>query len=114
MAARTALYNVMERAARKAARSLVHDFGEVEHLQVSMKGPGDFVSTADHQAERIIKTELGKASQQELSDALETMRLHDLPSTRLVYQVLRSITCMAFFTQSENWSLTGYPGPVQI
>ena len=61
MAARTALYNVMERAARKAARSLVHDFGEVEHLQVSMKGPGDFVSTADHQAERIIKTELAKA-----------------------------------------------------
>ena len=61
-----------------------------------------------------LKTELGKASQQELSDALETMRLHDLPSTRLVYQVLRSITCMAFFTQSENWSLTGYPGPVQI
>jgi myo-inositol-1(or 4)-monophosphatase len=61
MAARTALYNVMERAARKAARSLVHDFGEVEHLQVSMKGPGDFVSTADHQAEKIIKAELGKA-----------------------------------------------------
>lgn len=61
MAARTALYNVMERAARKAARSLVHDFGEVEHLQVSMKGPGDFVSTADHQAERIVKTELAKA-----------------------------------------------------
>ena len=61
MAARTALYNVMERAVRKAARSLIHDFGEVENLQVSMKGPGDFVSTADHQAERILKTELAKA-----------------------------------------------------
>jgi myo-inositol-1(or 4)-monophosphatase len=61
MAARTALFNVMERAVRKAARSLIHDFGEVENLQISMKGPGDFVSTADHQAERILKTELAKA-----------------------------------------------------
>ncbi|MEY4763501.1 MAG: hypothetical protein RI907_174 [Pseudomonadota bacterium] len=57
---------------------------------------------------------LHEASPQELSQALDAMRLHDLPSTRLVYQVLRSITCMAFFTQSENWSLTGYPGPVEI
>lgn len=61
MAVRSALYNVMERAARKAARSLVHDFGEVENLQVSMKGPADFVSAADHQAERILKQELSKA-----------------------------------------------------
>jgi myo-inositol-1(or 4)-monophosphatase len=61
MAVRSALYNVMERAARKAARSLVHDFGEVEHLQVSLKGPADFVSTADHQAERILRTEIAKA-----------------------------------------------------
>jgi myo-inositol-1(or 4)-monophosphatase len=61
MATRSALYNVMERAARKAARSLVHDFGEVENLQVSVKGPGDFVSSADMQAERILKSELGKA-----------------------------------------------------
>ncbi len=61
MAARSALYNVMERAARRAARGLIHDFGEVEHLQVSLKGPADFVSTADLQAERTLKTELGKA-----------------------------------------------------
>jgi myo-inositol-1(or 4)-monophosphatase len=61
MAARTALFNVMERAVHKAARSLVHDFGEVEHLQVSVKGPGDFVSTADHQAEYILRSELAKA-----------------------------------------------------
>jgi myo-inositol-1(or 4)-monophosphatase len=59
--ARSALFNVMDRAVRKAARSLIHDFGEVEHLQVSLKGPGDFVSTADHQAERILKAELGRA-----------------------------------------------------
>ena len=59
--ARSALYNVMDRAVRKAARSLVHDFGEVEQLQVSVKGPGDFVSEADHQSERIIKAELSRA-----------------------------------------------------
>ena len=61
MAARSALYNVMERAARKAARGLVHDFGEIEHLQVSVKGPADFVSTADLQAERTLKAELSRA-----------------------------------------------------
>ena len=51
----------MDRAVRKAAKSLMHDFGEVEHLQVSVKGPGDFVSTADLQAERILRAELGRA-----------------------------------------------------
>ena len=45
--------NVMQRAARKAGRSLLHDFGEVEQLQVSRKGPSDFVSTADMKAEKI-------------------------------------------------------------
>jgi len=61
MAARSALYNVMERAVRKAARGLVHDFGEIENLQVSVKGPADFVSTADLQAERTLKAELSRA-----------------------------------------------------
>jgi len=51
----------MNGAARKAARSLLHDFGEVEQLQVSRKGPGDFVSEADRRAEQILKFELGKA-----------------------------------------------------
>lgn len=50
--------NVMMKAARKAGRSLVKDFREVENLQVSAKGPGDFVSKADREAERIIKEEL--------------------------------------------------------
>ena len=50
--------NVMLKAARKAGRSLVKDFGEVENLQVSMKGAGDFVSRADIAAEKTIKTEL--------------------------------------------------------
>lgn len=53
--------NVMLRAAEKAAKSLVRDFGEVEQLQVSMKGPGDFVSAADMRAEKIIFEELKKA-----------------------------------------------------
>ena len=50
--------NLMIKAARKAARSLLKDFQEVENLQVSAKGPGDFVSRADREAERIIKEEL--------------------------------------------------------
>lgn len=50
--------NLMIKAARKAGRSLVKDFREVENLQVSTKGPGDFVSRADREAERMIKEEL--------------------------------------------------------
>ena len=50
--------NLMIRAARKAGRSLVKDFREVENLQVSMKGAGDFVSRADTAAENIIREEL--------------------------------------------------------
>lgn len=50
--------NLMIKAARKAGRSLVKDFREVENLQVSMKGAGDFVSRADREAERLIKEDL--------------------------------------------------------
>jgi myo-inositol-1(or 4)-monophosphatase len=50
--------NIMIKAARKAGRSLVKDFREVENLQVSMKGAGDFVSKADLAAEAILKDEL--------------------------------------------------------
>jgi myo-inositol-1(or 4)-monophosphatase len=53
--------NVMISAARKAGRSLVRDFGEVENLQVSIKGPANFVSAADHKAEDVIFRELSKA-----------------------------------------------------
>lgn len=52
------LVRVMERAARKAGGRLRRDFGEVEHLQVSRKGPADFVSKADMRAERAIYDEL--------------------------------------------------------
>lgn len=56
--ARSAILNVMVQAAMKAGRGLARDFGEVENLQVSRKGPADFVSTADHNAEKIIYDEL--------------------------------------------------------
>src|SRR3546814_4230618 len=61
MAVRPPLINVMARAAEKAGRGLVRDFGEVEQLQVSRKGPADFVSTADFRAEKTIRAELAKA-----------------------------------------------------
>lgn len=53
--------NVMIQAARKASRRLVRDFGEVENLQVSVKGAGDFVSSADRKAEETIKEILTEA-----------------------------------------------------
>ena len=61
MAVKSALINVMEKAARKATRGLLHDFGEVEQLQVSTKGPADFVTTADLKAEEVLLGELGRA-----------------------------------------------------
>ena len=57
----TALINVMNNAARKASRLLMRDFGEVEQLQVSRKGPGDFVTEADRRTENILQEELHKA-----------------------------------------------------
>jgi myo-inositol-1(or 4)-monophosphatase len=55
------LMSVMMTAARKAAKSLIRDFGEVEQLQVSIKGPANFVSAADIRAEEIIFAELSKS-----------------------------------------------------
>lgn len=49
---------IMKNTARKGSRSLIRDFGEVEHLQVSRKGPADFVSVADKKSEAIIKDTL--------------------------------------------------------
>lgn len=56
-----AIINVMSKAAGKASRSLLRDYNEVENLQVSVKGPGDFVSAADRRAEEIIQEELAIA-----------------------------------------------------
>ena len=54
-------FNVMHKACMKASKSLIRDFGEIENLQVSSKGPGDFVSSADKRTEKIIIDELLKA-----------------------------------------------------
>ena len=61
MAAVSGIITVMERAARKAGQKLRRDFGEIEHLQVSQKGPADFVSKADQHAERTLYDELLRA-----------------------------------------------------
>ena len=52
--------NLMIKAGEKASKRLIRDFGEVENLQVSIKGPTDFVSNADINAEKIIIDELSK------------------------------------------------------
>ncbi len=61
MASHSGLLTIMERAARKAAPRLRRDFNEVQHLQVSRKGPADFVSMADKRAEETVFEELKKA-----------------------------------------------------
>ena len=53
--------NLITKACMKASRSLIRDFGEIENLQVSSKGPGDFVTSADKRTERILIDELQKA-----------------------------------------------------
>ena len=58
---RSALLNVMIKAAQKAGRMLKRDFGEVERLQVSVKGPANFATAADHRAEEIVREELERA-----------------------------------------------------
>ena len=60
LAQRSATITVMIRAAFAAAKNLKRDFGEVEHLQISEKGPGDFVSHADIKAERTLRAELSR------------------------------------------------------
>jgi myo-inositol-1(or 4)-monophosphatase len=61
MASHSGLLTIMERAARKAGAKLRRDFNEVQHLQVSRKGPADFVSKADRAAERTLYEELSHA-----------------------------------------------------
>ncbi len=67
---------------------------------------------------RRILTGLGtgwaSASDDDIGQAIESMRLNPLPTTRLSYQAVKSITCIVFFSNSANWKLTGYPGPLDI
>src|SRR5216684_3632502 len=57
----SAIINVMVKAARRAGRSLKRDLGEVENLQVSLKGPANFVTMADRRAEEMLHSDLTKA-----------------------------------------------------
>src|SRR5215203_5486071 len=57
----SALINVMVKAARRAGRNLQRDLGEIEHLQVSLKGPANFVTKADQRAEEMLYEDLAKA-----------------------------------------------------
>jgi myo-inositol-1(or 4)-monophosphatase len=57
----SAILNVMIKAAQRAGRALKRDLGEVEHLQVSLKGPRNFVTAADRKAEETVRVELAKA-----------------------------------------------------
>jgi len=50
--------NVLIKACRKASKTLIRDFGEIENLQVSLKGPGDFVTASDKKVEKILISEL--------------------------------------------------------
>ena len=61
MAVHSALITVMQRAVEKAAKGLKRDFGEVENLQVSRKGPADFVTAADLRAQDVLCSELGRS-----------------------------------------------------
>jgi myo-inositol-1(or 4)-monophosphatase len=81
MAAISGLIRVMEKAARKAGQRLRRDFGEIEHLQVSRKGPSDFVSKADQAAERTLYTEL-KAVRPEWGFLLEEAGEIDMDPTK--------------------------------
>lgn len=58
---KSSLMTVMSTAALKAAKGLIHDFNEVEHLQVSQRGPANFVATANRRAEKTIRFDLQKA-----------------------------------------------------
>lgn len=58
---RSPVINVMSGAAQRVGRQLVRDYGEVDKLQVSVKGPADFVSAADHKADRTLRQVLQKA-----------------------------------------------------
>jgi myo-inositol-1(or 4)-monophosphatase len=57
----TPIMTIMIAAVRKAARGVQRDYGEVTNLQISVKGPGDFVTNADKKAEQVLREELGKA-----------------------------------------------------
>ena len=82
----SAILNIMIKAAEKASKVLIRDFGEVEKLQVSMKGPSDFVSNADKKAEKIIIEELSKSRKKYSIIAEETGKINnsDIENTWII------------------------------
>ena len=70
--------NIMIKAAEKASKSVIRDFGEVEKLQVSKKGPHDFVTKTDKMAEKVLKTELQDSEKQKklFSESLKDAELN--------------------------------------
>ena len=104
--------NIMIKAARKAGRSLVKDFREVENLQVSRKGAGDFVSKADIAAEKVIKEELmgarptygwlaeegGEEDEEEEEEEEEAESMDDIPDEQIKMADIED----KFFMHNEN------------
>ena len=82
----SAILNIMIKAAEKASKVLIRDFGEVEKLQVSMKGPSNFVSNADKKAEKIIIEELSKSRKKYSIIAEETGKINnsDIENTWII------------------------------
>ena len=70
--------NIMIKAAEKASKVLIRDFGEVEKLQVSVKGPSDFVTNADKKVEKIIIEELTKSKKKYSIISEEAGRIKNL------------------------------------
>lgn len=91
--ARSAILNVMVTAVLKAGRALARDFGEVENLQVSVKGPGDFVSQAARKAGQILQGELqrGRPGYSLLSEASGAIEGDD-PQHRWIIEPLDGVT----------------------
>ena len=78
--------NIMIKAAEKASKILIRDFGELENLQVSKKGPRDFVTNSDKKVEKIIIEELLKSKKRfsVLSEETGEIKNHDLENTWLI------------------------------
>ena len=78
--------NIMIKASEKASKYLIRDFGEVEKLQVSIKGPSDFVSNADTKAEKIIIEELTKSRKNYsiLSEEIGYIRNNDIDNVWVI------------------------------
>ena len=82
--------NVMYKACMKASKSLIRDFGEIENLQVSSKGPGDFVSAADKRSEKIIIEELLKVNSNYgiLSEEIGTINKDNLDNRWIIDPIM--------------------------